>query len=138
MSQLENNTATLQSILDTVKALPDAGTGGSSVETCTVELVSANTTYAPVCVAYTALLNGVVSSVYVSQLDGTTYTINDVLCDSIIVVQYEIKHTGFTVENGECLKYIEDIAMVCRTANVSGSITTIENGTPGSDKEEIG
>lgn len=38
MSKLTTNTADLQAILDKVNALPNAGSGGGSVETCTVTI----------------------------------------------------------------------------------------------------
>lgn len=38
MSQLETNTTDLQAILAQVNALPDAGSGGGGVETCTVTI----------------------------------------------------------------------------------------------------
>ena len=40
-SDLQNINTSLQSILDTVNALPDAGSGGGgNIETCTVEIIS--------------------------------------------------------------------------------------------------
>ena len=38
MSQLTTNTASLQEILATVNALPEAGSGGTAIETCTVTM----------------------------------------------------------------------------------------------------
>lgn len=108
MSQLETNTTSLQTLLDKVNALPEAG--GASVETCTVRLYSTDGAVCLTGYAYTSIDdNGVMQQnvVYVTYDD--TYatfdiTIPNVVCGSMLVVVEVAQMDGsatFVTDNAE-------------------------------------
>lgn len=93
---LSDNKTKIQSLLDGINALPDAGSGtGASVETCTVvinnQVVNQGCKVAKY--AVTVLENGAVTHKHFN-LDGsgestdTLITIENVLCNSIVYVVY--------------------------------------------------
>ena len=64
-SNLKNNTASLQVILDTVNSLPEAGNGGASLETCTVTVYGEQSATYPTGIVYTTVdANGSITYKY--------------------------------------------------------------------------
>ena len=96
-AELQSNNVDLQSILNTINELPDASSGGTNLETCTVTLDDSNApSLAQVRVVGTKLVDGVITPFNVMD----TNVITDVLCDSILYIfdDYggDVKPTGFT------------------------------------------
>lgn len=89
-TQLQNEQTELQSLLDAVNALPDAGGGGASVETCTVtaeDIGVGNANY-PFIVCATVFRNNQISVAFESfnAESVPTVTISDVVCGSTVSV----------------------------------------------------
>lgn len=82
MSKLEQNTTALDEVLAMVNALPDAGGGGGSVDTCSLR-IAANASQAKV--ACTTLSGGVITHTEVSPTTSS-YTISDVICGSMVFI----------------------------------------------------
>lgn len=87
-SDLQSNNTDLQSILDTINSLPEAGSGGGSVETCTVTITSND--------GSASVLEAISYTTYSS--DDTTYyteiaqslpiTLTDVKCGTAINIMF--------------------------------------------------
>ena len=87
MSQLERNTTTMQTILATVNALPEAGSGGASIETCTVTVeCNALANYRPYYISY--MTNEDVPAKVITNNSSTSVTLQNVLCGSVITVSF--------------------------------------------------
>ena len=95
MSQ-KTNIENLNSILDTVNSLPDAGSGGGGTpETCTVNITCTNTTAARI--SYTRLNSDAnLETVYNHYSTGeiSVLTLENVICNTLIFISiwdpYEI------------------------------------------------
>lgn len=87
-SELQSNNVDLQTVLDKVKSLPDAGSGGSggggAVETCTLVLV--NDWVNEFCFAVTRFVDGEITDNNWDNTvwDGDSMTIENVLCNSSV------------------------------------------------------
>lgn len=138
-NKLSTNNTDLASILNTINNLPEAGSGGSgggSVDTCTVTL---NSTYASNMASITATIveNGEIKIKTVSNINSTSYTINNVLCGSPIILlffmQYDwsVSYSGGASLSGwmehNNLKYITAAIPVFKAPTTAGanSIITI-------------
>lgn len=129
MSQLDTNTTNLQSILETINALPEAGSGGGggSVETCTVTAIKEGPgTSAFTEIIVTRYINGqfVASTItdftYTSSRVGSEYTIGDVVCGSIAYIEVNGSPGGV---------YAHASATPIKTASSIFQITASAGGT---------
>lgn len=79
-TRLQTNNNNLQSILNKVNALPEAGSGGGSVESCTVRLVSNGP--GDCTVYYVSPTNGVTSISFKGMMEEPSITVqkNTILC----------------------------------------------------------
>lgn len=102
MSQLTTNTTSLQAILDTVNALPEVGSGGGSVETCTVTVAGS---FEIIHIVATILLDGeIVTTMPTARDDGfTSFTLENVVRGtSVFVTVRSIDYSpGWTVTGAE-------------------------------------
>lgn len=83
-TELQSNNTDLQSILDTINALPDAGSDGTSVETCTVTINLSGLSISSYCA--TIYRNGSVGNNCVFTTTSSSFTIENVVCGSPIVL----------------------------------------------------
>ena len=100
-TDLQSNNTDLQAILDTINALPEAGSsGGGSVETCTVTITSS--TYIEYLCATVATTEGISGCLYNSGGIGdvVTYTIENVLCNSYIGILSRVALPVFNISGG--------------------------------------
>lgn len=91
LQTLQQHNASLQSLIDTANALPEAGSGsGGGVETCTVELLSTSDSIGfHWCIAMIVEDGTVVAKNFEpSYYEDPTITIQNVRCDSLIVVYF--------------------------------------------------
>ena len=87
MSQLERNTTTMQTILATVNALPEAGGGGGGAETCTVTVkCSGVASYRPYYISY--MTDEDVPAKVITNNSSTSVTLQNVLCGSVVTVSF--------------------------------------------------
>lgn len=119
MSNLKNNNAALEALIEQVKALPEAGgedvtaevtaqitliddleaavdalpDAGSGVDTCTVVLDAGSTTYRALYFSYTTVdSDGSVVGIAAGPNSDADVTINNVVCGTIVTVYWN-KHT---------------------------------------------
>lgn len=86
-TDLQTNNVNLQAILDTVNNLPEAG--GSSIETCTVTLLGASSSYRPYNYSYTAIdTNGNIDCFAVTVNSSTSVTLENVVKGSVVTVSW--------------------------------------------------
>ena len=104
MSQLSTNTTSLQAILDAVNALPEAGegSGGGTVETCTVITKSGSACGASV----TCYENGEFVARCATDTTNTSFnhTFENVVCGSCVVVTNANSIIGIQTEKAEVLE----------------------------------
>ena len=106
-TDLQSNNVDLQSILNTINSLPEAGSGGGGIETCTVTIKNTDT-IVPLYIdwIYAAVVtNGVImkySAEYISLLNGGTFIIENCVKNSIVVFQ-ALDGSASTYENATLL-----------------------------------
>lgn len=94
-SQLQENNAELQNILDAVNTLPEAGSSGGSanIETCTVTVECDDSLTRDLYVAYSYFNNGSINTNEITLNNSTKqYTIENLVCNSIIYAQTPISY----------------------------------------------
>lgn len=98
ITKLQSNNTGLQSILETVNNLPEGG-GGTDIQTCTVEVTIYMGSPTIKDILYTKFEDGVMSAVYIPQMNPP-FTLNNVICGSCIHL-YNYGDRGWgSIENG--------------------------------------
>ena len=132
---LTTNTASLQAILDTVNALPEAGSGGAVVETCTVTInfITSNSWQLLNLYEYTTLRDGaiiheLVDAVSKSYMGGSTsVTLENIVCNSLIVIDYDTMGESEITTDGDI--YLSMMSLMgraqCCVETAAGGIITI-------------
>lgn len=143
---ISDNTTTLQAILDSVNALPDAGggSGGGSVETCTIliyypgasdedyptgasEEVSVGHTSKSAEGLTSTLLVGSKLGEYDETLDKRLITLSDVVCGSLLAILDAKESFGLSFEaadNAEEL-FSGNLTWLFRAPATAGATATI-------------
>ena len=95
MSKLEQNTTSLDEVLAMVNALPNAGGGGASVETCTIVITNDITSKGAglQCWGFTVFENGEIKNTVYTWNDGDTivqskYVFENVVCGSVCYINF--------------------------------------------------
>ena len=120
---LQQHNTDLQGLIDKANALPDAGggSGGGSVETCTVQIPASDTT----CV-YTTIENDAIISKATSITTSITITC---LCESMLVLIPSRLNVYFSVDKASLITYISGISFYHIDALASETVTfTIVGG----------
>lgn len=109
MSQLTTNTVTIDELITMANNLPDAGSGGSgggSVETCTVTIGADSGLSGPV---YCTVLSetGASFNTFTHNYNEVS-TIENVICNSILVLKYGGAHLMTISGDGELLETLYD------------------------------
>ena len=97
-TRLQTNNANLQSLINKANALPDAGSGGGSIETCTVTITEFSNNIHAYC--YTAFENNVLTPKGDTSSITSPLTLNNVVCGSAIFVSNGYYMNGVTVGGG--------------------------------------
>lgn len=107
------------------------GSSGGSVETCTVNLTSSASSYRPYCYSYTTVDdNGNITGAAVAENSATTVTLNNVVCGSVVTVNW-LNAATETVTNAQSLvKYGKQFIAFLITAPAGGT-ATIKNAKSG-------
>lgn len=122
-------TSLLTDLETTIDALPDAGSGGGSVGTCTVELKStAGMGPEPAklgTAAYTTYVNDEIKTYYLTsdQVDDSGMTLYNVVCDSLMYCS-AVKY-GMILAEGATLLYKEDYHAIFSIDVEAGGTVTI-------------
>lgn len=106
MAKITDNTTSLEEVLAAVNALPDAGGGGGSVETCTVNIKDATGTGRYFALTATVLDdNGHIAYKDVNQA-SFPYALSNVVVGSPIIMQSLSSTWFFSESNGEGINVI--------------------------------
>lgn len=118
MSNLSKNTTDLQAILAAVNALPDAGggSGGASVETCSVTLTCSDGNATVLAYYYLCYENETIMMKYGlpptgGSSHGTPLTLTNVVCGSEMCVRYGGSSTATFIT-------VDGIEIIIRSSNV--------------------
>lgn len=124
---LETNTSELREVLELAENISGGsggGSGGTSVETCTVEYCNnnANSNHNH-SIAYLSYDNGEAEIKVLHGLQrGTTYTIENVSCNSVIIVAYfPYSANVYNVENAEYVSYFGPISSYSAIFKITAS-----------------
>lgn len=114
-TRLETNNASLQTILDKVNALPEAGSVGASVETCTVTVQDEDGLGCMV--IYTAIIDGIVTPGEQYKLNGSQ-VIENVVLGSNVVIRTDAPDATSTIDGGTLLTSSDYMQVLSTNATV--------------------
>lgn len=118
MSKIDNNTTALQELLEAVNALPEGGgSGGASVETCTVKL----TAYVGYALIMATVLkdDGSIGNYVEIGTGSTDTTIANVVCNTLVII----------VSNNDTVSEVTNATRVTTTDCRAYEITAPAGGT---------
>ena len=120
-TDLQSNNAELQEILNTINALPEAGSGGSgggSLDTCTLKIID-NLGYGSVSVSYQTFSDGVITHIFNNRLPSGESVFENVLCNSAVSLT---EAAGSSVVSSVNLNMVGNILGMFKTFTVTANM----------------
>ena len=128
---IKNNTTSLQNLLETINNLPDAGSGGASVDTCTIVINNPYPTYVTISgVSATIYEEGIIKTYVITSASQISYpiTIDNVICNSPITF-HTSSMVAISCDGCEQLSFYSGFYVYTSTiANATGTISVMPVG----------
>ena len=126
-SKLQASNTNLQEILDAVNALPEAGSGGNSFETCTVRIDVVTAHLYGYCA--TCFENGnIVTKSSLPDTSNGTFIIDNVICGKDFALIFTIRNGAPLINNGEFITYWNQCGAIITASNSQGTTTLVQLG----------
>lgn len=130
MSQLTNNTTTIESLINTINTLPDidSGSGGTSIETCSVTVI--NKRFKMPIFIYTTYKDNTIQTIVISDIvSGSTTNIECIKGTKVIVSEAEYSYSSGMMLTEITGGITFDEYIECNAAVGTGVYTITGNGT---------